>query len=330
MAVVRGDRIGESRTLNKASREAHLFYSGFVAAAPDDFGRFRISSQSIWAAMFPRREPKPADLRWVLKMVAELTKIDAFLVYEVDGQQFGEVAKWKPTGNMVHRCPEPPQKSIFMPHEHSLRCLSTAIARAKEWGTREEVSILINRLNSLKGRKPDGAGDGSPTEQGTERGAEGGAREGDTRQLVNSSTRIRIVSESGAPVDPHTFDAIRAARAECKSELQQYCAATERPADQALASHSRPHGGKSVITNIDNCDSLPWLRVTAERLRGSRLAHEAEAADSKQRSPPRSVDAKNTDAIQRAIERRRDAGQGEGSQVLDGVVTDRKSLPPGS
>lgn len=35
MAVVRGDRIGESTALNSVSREAQTFYSAFVAAVPD-------------------------------------------------------------------------------------------------------------------------------------------------------------------------------------------------------------------------------------------------------------------------------------------------------
>jgi hypothetical protein len=194
MAVVRGDRIGESMALNKVSREAQTFYSAFVAAVPDDFGRFRVAPSHIWTAMYPRREPRPSDLRWVMRMVLELQKADAFLTYQVDGQDFAEVAKWKATGNMVHRCPEPPKDARFALHSHSARCISTAVARAKEWGTPSEVEILINRFNELRPRKADGrsTGGGGPgvvRRGGRGRGPEGGPSS--TRQLVNPSKKER-------------------------------------------------------------------------------------------------------------------------------------------
>lgn len=190
MAVVRGDRIGESTALNKVSREAQTFYSAFVAAVPDDFGRFRVAPSHIWTAMYPRREPRPSDLRWVMRMVLELQKADAFLTYEVDGQTFAEVAKWRPTGNMVHRCPEPPKDARFPIHTHTARCVSTAVARAKEWGTPEEVSILINRFNELRPRRVDGRSTEATTGTSTEGGTGGGTPVNpSTRQPVNVHKR---------------------------------------------------------------------------------------------------------------------------------------------
>lgn len=74
--------------------------------------------------------------------------------------------------------------------------------------------------------------------------------------------------------------------------------------------------------------SVAKLKEWARKLKGAR-----EPAPPMANAPPQrqSVDAKNTDAIKRAIERRQaDAGRGAGDRVSEGVVTDRKSLPPGS
>jgi hypothetical protein len=320
MAVVRGDRIGESTALNKVSREAQTFYSAFVAAVPDDFGRFRVAPSHIWTAMYPRREPKPNDLRWVMRMVLELQKADAFLTYAVDGQDFAQVAKWRPTGNMVHRCPEPPIESRFVPHEHTGRCLSTAISRAKEWGTPEEVAILINRLKEIKGRKPDGR----PTEQGA------GAR-----TPVNPSTRIPVqeeqtVSESAAVVE------IRAARETCQRELDLLVSATGRPADQALAFYSSPGRGTAAIVNIQACQSASWLRTTADRLRGARLKHEGEMAEQQaaraRASPPGkpTAAAVTVGAVQQIMREEAEKREHQSRRLLGGPGGDSPEAEPAS
>ncbi len=324
MAVVRGDRIGESTALNKVSREAQTFYSAFVAAVPDDFGRFRVAPSHIWTAMYPRREPKPTDLRWVMRMVLELQKADAFRTYQVDGQDFAEVAKWRATGNMVHRCPEPPKDARFALHAHSARCISTAVARAKEWGTPEEVSILINRFNELRPRKADGRS----TEQGAEGGGEGGTEQGTGGGTpVNSSTRPPV--KEGTEVGESDRAGLLAAQAECRAELAEFVRVTGRPADQSLAKYSRTTGGQTFLWP-DSCKSVRWLKTTTAKLRGERLAAEGDKAEEARASPGRKPSAASVTvgAMQQimAEEAQKNANQSLG--LLGGPVGDRVEAEP--
>lgn len=72
--------------------------------------------------------------------------------------------------------------------------------------------------------------------------------------------------------------ALEKAQAECQSELDQAAEATRIPPDALLAKYSRTPNGAS-IQRIDTCQSVPWLRTTAQKLRSTRLATVADAAD---------------------------------------------------
>lgn len=155
MPVVRGDRLGESRKINRLTIEIHDFYAAFVAAAvPDDFGRYRKSAAHVFLKMYPRREPTPSALRRVDRILKEFVNGDEPLAkeWEVDGVTFCELTNWKPTGNMVHRTPEPE----WSDHSHSKRCAKTAIARAREWGDVVLANQLAKWLLELGGRKVEG------------------------------------------------------------------------------------------------------------------------------------------------------------------------------
>jgi len=54
MAVVRGDRIAESKKLNLCSFAAHVAYGTFVGCVPDDYGRFRATPTAIAERMFAK------------------------------------------------------------------------------------------------------------------------------------------------------------------------------------------------------------------------------------------------------------------------------------
>jgi len=72
--------------------------------------------------------------------------------------------------------------------------------------------------------------------------------------------------------------ALEKAQAECQSELDQATTALRIPPDSLLAKYSRTPSGATLL-RIDTCQSVPWLRTTARRLRGARLAASADAAD---------------------------------------------------
>ena len=146
MAIVRGDRIGESRRLNTVSVEAQTFYAAFIASVPDDFGRFRVSPSHVAFRMYPRREPTRAILGMVGRLMAELEAAGLWQAWAVDGVAFAQMAGWKPTGNLYHRTPEPPGTS----HVHTGRCATTAVARADEWNQHEEAERLRLFINEMK------------------------------------------------------------------------------------------------------------------------------------------------------------------------------------
>ena len=72
MPVTRGDRISESEKLNRRSVEAQDFYAFLVARVPDDFGRFRCTPGHVAVKLYPRREPTPALIRRVKRLLDEL------------------------------------------------------------------------------------------------------------------------------------------------------------------------------------------------------------------------------------------------------------------
>lgn len=166
MAVVRGDRIGESQSLNRCSLEAQEFYALFISSVPDDFGRYRHSPAHVAMAMYPRREPTQAVLRRVTRMLAELQREELVATWETDGVTFGQIARWKATGNRYHRTPEPPKSS----HVHGGGCLPTAIHRAREWGFNDEAVRLSLLLKELRERRATEAAPGSHL--GVERGGD--------------------------------------------------------------------------------------------------------------------------------------------------------------
>lgn len=130
MPVVKGERIGESRKLNRCSVAAHVAYAAFVAAVPDNFGRFRASPSSIAERMFPRRE----DDRWLIvrsirSWLKEWHVFGLVRLWDCDDVTFGEVTNWTATGNTHHRTPEPPWST----HEHVGFCCNAGLARAREW-----------------------------------------------------------------------------------------------------------------------------------------------------------------------------------------------------
>src|SRR6266536_2166569 len=108
MAIVRGDRIGESQKLNRRPAEVGEWYALFVKTVPDDFGRFRVSPGAIAIRMHPRREPTPGLLKRVKRMLEHLGKgADPedvlFWTWEQDGVVFAEMTNWANTGNRYLR-----------------------------------------------------------------------------------------------------------------------------------------------------------------------------------------------------------------------------------
>jgi hypothetical protein len=196
MAVVRGDRIGESVKLNSCSVEAQTFYAAFIAAVPDDFGRFRLSPVRIWVRMFPRREPTAANLRKTGRLVAELRSAKLFEVWTVDGVEFAEMTGWKPTGNLYHRTPEP----IGSVHVHSKRCGTTAMARAREWGDAIALASLSILLSKVAVAEPEQ----KANRGGTEGGAEVEHPSRPSRPSPSSHNEQQTTSVARPPADAET------------------------------------------------------------------------------------------------------------------------------
>jgi hypothetical protein len=153
--VVRGDRIGESQRLNLRSVEAQDFYSHFVASiVVDDFRRFRLAPSIIAGDMYPRRIITTAIRRRVERFLEELGVGDLPLYkpWVVDGVTFGELTTGHDRGNRFHRTPEPP----WTTHRHQGACLASAIARARDWGSSEEVARLSLLMKEIRGRRSTG------------------------------------------------------------------------------------------------------------------------------------------------------------------------------
>lgn len=158
MPVIKGERIGESRKVNRRSVESQDFYALLVATVPDDFGRFRFSAAHVALRLYPRREPTPAILKRTKKLLDELaTDVDGdgglVRTWEDDGIVWGEFTGFKSRGNRWHRTPEPP----WSLHDHQGACLSTAIRQARDCGQRELSESLSMRLNQLRDRGGTGA-----------------------------------------------------------------------------------------------------------------------------------------------------------------------------
>jgi hypothetical protein len=150
VAVVRGDKIGESKRLNRCSVQASDFYAAMLAhEVPDDFGRFRDDAQFVHLRMYPRRELTPVSLRRVARLMSELQDAHLWRVWRVDGVRFAEMYKWKARGNLFHRTPEPPEAPSWPVHEHSKRCARTGLARARDWGDDAGAKVCLNLLNKI-------------------------------------------------------------------------------------------------------------------------------------------------------------------------------------
>lgn len=163
MAIVRGDRIGESQSLNRCSIETQNFYALFISACPDDFGRYRHSPTHVAIAMYPRREATESVTKKVKRLLAELAREGLVSIWELDGVTFGQIARWKPTGNRYHRTPEPPHSALAKTpsdtarHGHSGPCLATAINQARKWGMPQEaerLSLLMKEIRERSATQP--------------------------------------------------------------------------------------------------------------------------------------------------------------------------------
>lgn len=200
MALVKGDRIGESQRLNRCSVQAQDFYAAMIAAeVPDDFGRFRDSTQHVWIRMYPRREPTAAGLRRVKKLMSELAAAGLWRTWDVDGVGFAELYNHPTRGNMYHRTPEPPASFYQLPkvpHKHSKRCANTALARAKEWGDLDSVSELLLLVKRIDRTEPEG----DPKETRSGGDTEGGTRGRTSVTSVTSNTsNVKRNTGAGAP-----------------------------------------------------------------------------------------------------------------------------------
>lgn len=166
MAVVRGDRIAESKKLNLCSFSAHVAYGTFVGCVPDDFGRFRATPTAIAERMFPRREAdrrkiEAAIRSWLAEWSDDRGEGALVKLWTVDGVQWGEMTGWRQTGNLNHRTPEPPWST----HVHDGRCVTTALARAREWGDAAEVerlSLLLKKIREQRSSRTRTVGGAAP------------------------------------------------------------------------------------------------------------------------------------------------------------------------
>lgn len=157
MSNARGDRVKESRRLNKPenarepSLEAFWAYSHWLNVLPDDFGRFRANLKLISSALAPRR--KDVTERVCGRILAEFVRVELVKIWEHDGERFGEFNKFKVRGNKYHRTPEPPGS----PHLHSGACAASAMLRAKDWGFHDEAARLSLFIKDLRDRRQSGA-----------------------------------------------------------------------------------------------------------------------------------------------------------------------------
>jgi hypothetical protein len=152
MAVVKGDRIGESRKLNSRSVDAQDWYAAFLAAVPDSFGRFRLSATHIHVRMYPRRELTRALVLRVQRRLDELGSGDEplWLAWEIDGVSFAELTGATSGHRHYHETPEPPWST----HVCSRFCGKSALFQAVQWGCSDFANALRLRLKNLRVREP--------------------------------------------------------------------------------------------------------------------------------------------------------------------------------
>lgn len=151
VAVVLGDRIGDSRKLSSLPLEDQDAYARMVSTLPDAFGRFRLSWTTMIGRLYPRLEggESKAANRW-RKVVARFLEVGLLREWELDGARFVEVVGFPPRRprspeETWHRTPEPPWSA----HVHDGRCLPTAIARARDFKLpSEELSARLKELRS--------------------------------------------------------------------------------------------------------------------------------------------------------------------------------------
>jgi hypothetical protein len=287
MAVVRGDRIAESKKLNLCSFAAHVAYGTFVGCVPDDFGRFRASPTAIAERMFPRREADRRRIETAIRAwLAEWSKDNGegplIKLWSVDGVQWGEMTGWRATGNLQHRTPEPP----WSEHQHDGRCATTALARAREWGSSGEVESLSFLIKKIRGQNSNRARAGfkaepepslsplsplsssspsSPSSNG-ENGRDGRDGRGATEESSGDVPRpSRSVGRDREPVTETTAAEVDM----LAEELAGICA--DVPAEEWVARASRIEAdsrrpAKSFRRPREPGVSEPWAQTTVRKL----------------------------------------------------------------
>jgi hypothetical protein len=152
-----------------------------------------------------------------------------------------------------------------------------------------------------------------------------------TGQTVTEE-RVKVVDAAGNPAKPDPV--LAAVRQECQDALDAFATATGRNKDQLLAYYSRPKTGTATIVNIWACHSVDWLRKTAERLRGARLAEEGERVEQRaakaRASPdkPATLSERNADSRRAFLEGvKRGRPDSGGGLVLGGPSGDRGAAP---
>lgn len=178
MSIVKGDRIAESRKLNRCGRRAFEAYGYYVSVLHDDFGRFRFSPRHAGVKLYPRR----ADVleRDVRQLLGEYQAQDLLRVWEQDGVLWAEWTDYVISGRRYHTTPEPP----WSDHVHTRRCERTGARMERLWGAR--VSPL-SRGDSEK--VPQGSTTGPEgVHQGSITGPEGVHQRSTTPDLVVSTT----------------------------------------------------------------------------------------------------------------------------------------------
>jgi hypothetical protein len=369
MAIVRGDRIAESRSLNARSIEVQEFYSALVGKVPDDFGRFRREPSHVAIALYPRRELTQALLRRTGRMLDILEKdtggdgAPLFDAWVCDGVRFAQLRKWKAHGNRYHRTPEPPGSD----HVHTLTCFPTAIARARDWHGKEAAAALSVAFRSareqhraeLEARRRSGMAEGSSPQdvrQETDNGNDvvvADNRDNELRERERSGGGARVPSPSPpSPSSPSSTSLERKAAA--AGDEQSHPLAPDRPALEAeclrlvreiaalrnvdptevMGEAGEWNGRRQLNPSAMKIDRLMNTVLDLRRMRAGQPAH----------APPANARAQERKAgmaavVQGGLDARRSVGDGDDRAGRElpgpgpgsgGPEGARRGLPPGA
>lgn len=294
------DRLWESRKLERCSDGAAAWYP-WIFLVCDDHGRFEYHPRAIWMCVF-RRRPSVTQ-KDVENWLSEYEREGLLIRYHING----ELAFWtgfegrKPSERRPTDYPDP----LTFPEVKK---------RLRELGLDSQGG---GRAATKPRKSRDKAAEASPQNRGSS-------------DQIRSDQIGADQSGSDPTPDEPAFPSQRAADIYRRHRPGN----PPKPYFPPLRRLVTKFGWPTVEPEIDAYLQLAPLDYEnfAGKFEPGFGGWVAKLTEKKApiRASPGSVDSRNTDALRRAMERRSNAGVGEGDGVSGGAGTDRQSLSAGS